>query len=77
VADSAWLVLREQGAIIEEAEDDDGDGEDEFKLDEKTALTEKIGLHLQDVDIAVGGGVDDDGTRKEIRRGEVEAPGLR
>jgi hypothetical protein len=78
VADSSWLILREQGAIIEEA-DDDGDGnvDMEDKFDEKDILAEKVGFHLQDID--VGAGVDlsnavdnDDGTRKEIRRGESE-----
>jgi hypothetical protein len=83
VADSTWLILREQGAIVEEA-DDDGDGglgtEDTF--DEKVA--EKVGLHLQDIDI--GAGLDtictmdnDYGHVKEIRQGESETdlPGSR
>jgi hypothetical protein len=77
VADSSWLILREQGAIVEEADDDEGSVDTEDKFDEKDVLAEKVGFHLQDIDI--GAGVDlsnavdnDDGTRKEIRRGESE-----
>jgi hypothetical protein len=77
VADSSWLILREQGAIVEEADDDEGGVDTEDKFDEKDVLAEKVGFHLQDIDI--GAGVDlsnavdnDDGTRKEIRRGESE-----
>lgn len=43
-------MFREQGAIIEEADDDDdgdGDGEPE-SFNEKDGLAEKIALHLQD-----------------------------
>lgn len=47
VADDAWLILREQGAIVEEADDDD-DG-----FNEKDALAEKVGLHLSEL----GGGI--------------------
>ena len=85
MADSTWLILREQGAIVEEA-DDDGDGglgtEDTF--DEKDAVAEKVGLHLQDIDIGAGldtiGTMDNDyGHVKEIRQGESEMdlPGSR
>jgi hypothetical protein len=79
VADSTWLTLREQGAIVEEADDDGDEGDlgTEDKLDEKDILAEKVGLHLQDIDI--GARVDitnvegqDDGTRKEIRLEESE-----
>ena len=77
MADSSWLILREQGAIVEEADDDEGGVDTEDKFDEKDVLAEKVGFHLQDIDI--GAGVDlsnavdnDDGTRKEIRRGESE-----
>ena len=38
VKDRAWLVLREQGAMIEEAVDDDGDGDG----DEKDVHEEKV-----------------------------------
>lgn len=49
VADRAWIVLRQEGAIIEEADDDDaGDGTEDI-FDEKDALAEKFGLHLQDI----------------------------
>jgi len=78
VADSSWLILREQGAIIEEADDDDESGVDtEDKFDEKDVLAEKVGFHLQEIDIGEGmdlsNEVDNDGgTRKEIRRGESE-----
>lgn len=41
-------MFREQGAIIEEADDEeDGDGEPE-SFNEKDGLAEKIALHLQD-----------------------------
>lgn len=46
MADTTWLVLREQGAIVEEADEDD-DVEDIFN--EKDALAEKLGLHLEDI----------------------------
>lgn len=49
VADSAWVILREEGAIIEEADDDDANDGTEETFDEKDALAEKIGLHLQDI----------------------------
>ena len=61
MADSTWLILREQGAIIEEA-DDNGEGgegslstEDQFN--EKDGLAEKIGLHLQTIKINAGLGL--------------------
>ncbi|KAG2134830.1 hypothetical protein DEU56DRAFT_808908 [Suillus clintonianus] len=48
VFESSYLVFREQGAIIEEADDEeDGDGDLE-SFDEKDGLAEKIALHLQD-----------------------------
>ncbi|KAG0702044.1 hypothetical protein DFH29DRAFT_923524 [Suillus ampliporus] len=48
VFEGAYLVFREQGAIIEEADDDeDGAGEPE-SFNEKDGLAEKIALHLQD-----------------------------
>jgi hypothetical protein len=46
VFEGSYLVFREQGAIIEEA-DEDGDGEPE-SFNEKDGLAEKIALHLQD-----------------------------
>jgi hypothetical protein len=55
VADSTWVILREEGAIVEEADDDDDESSvAEEGFDEKDALTEKIGLHLQDI----GAGLD-------------------
>jgi len=48
VFEDSYLTFREQGAIIEEADDDeDGDGEPE-SFNEKDTLAEKIALHLQD-----------------------------
>ncbi|THH03162.1 hypothetical protein EW145_g6477 [Phellinidium pouzarii] len=47
VVDNTWHILREQGAIVEEAIDDD-DGSDTGE--EKFALDEKIGLHNDDDD---------------------------
>lgn len=48
VFEGSYLVFREQGAIIEEADDDeDGDGEPE-SFNEKDGLAEKIALHLED-----------------------------
>lgn len=48
VFEGSYLVFREQGAIIEEADDEeDGDGEPE-SFNEKDGLAEKIALHLQD-----------------------------
>ena len=44
VADEAWLVLREQGAMIEEGEDDDAEVGGDF--DEKDTLLEKVDLHI-------------------------------
>ncbi|KAH8108778.1 hypothetical protein DFH11DRAFT_1710480 [Phellopilus nigrolimitatus] len=43
VVDNTWLVLREQGAVVEEAVDDDGDGSEGG--DEKILLNEKAGLY--------------------------------
>ena len=51
VAEDTWLVLREQGAMVEEAMDgEDGEGEDDGgELAEKVglalSLNEKVGLH--------------------------------
>lgn len=42
VADDAWAILREQGAMLEEDEDTHEEGE----FDEKDAMLENIGLHL-------------------------------
>jgi hypothetical protein len=53
VADSTWVILREEGAIIEEADDDDANDGTEEIFDEKDALAEKIGLHLQDVGVGL------------------------
>ncbi|KAF7983156.1 hypothetical protein HWV62_23376 [Athelia sp. TMB] len=47
VADEAWLVLREQGAMLEEGED--GDAEDGGEFDEKDALLEKVDLHISEL----------------------------
>lgn len=48
VFEGSYLVFREQGAIIEEADDEeDGDGEPE-SFNEKDGLAEKIALHLED-----------------------------
>jgi hypothetical protein len=48
VFEDSYLTFREQGAIIEEADDDeDGDGGPE-SFNEKDSLAEKIALHLQD-----------------------------
>lgn len=48
VFEGSYFVFREQGAIIEEADDEeDGDGEPE-SFNEKDGLAEKITLHLQD-----------------------------
>jgi hypothetical protein len=86
VADSTWLILREQGALVEEA-DDNGEGGEGMaaQFDEKDMLVEKIGLHLQNIDIGAGTELsnvdesDNDGTREEIKRGisEVDPLALR
>lgn len=47
VADDAWMDLREQGAMIEEGDGDDADGDGNF--DEKDAMLEKVGLHLSEL----------------------------
>ncbi|KAG2356092.1 hypothetical protein BDR07DRAFT_1301381 [Suillus spraguei] len=48
VFEGSYLMFREQGAVIEEAdEDEDGDREPE-SFNEKDGLAEKIALHLQD-----------------------------
>jgi hypothetical protein len=83
MADSTWLILREQGALVEEA-DDNGEGGEGMaaKFDEKDMLVEKIGLHLQNIDIGAGTELsnvdesDNDGTRKEIKRGILEVDPL-
>ena len=86
MADSTWLILREQGALVEEA-DDNGEGGEGMaaQFDEKDMLVEKIGLHLQNIDIGAGTELsnvdesDNDGTREEIKRGisEVDPLALR
>ncbi|KAI5122616.1 hypothetical protein M0805_008706 [Coniferiporia weirii] len=54
VVENAWLVLREQGAVVEEAIDDggddgdDGDGDGSETADEKVVLDEKVGMHDDD-----------------------------
>jgi len=70
VFERSYLVFREQGAIIEEADDDDEDGIGEPEsFDEKSGLAEKIALHLQgqqrgvnvaDVHPSVSGGTEVD-----------------
>lgn len=40
--DRTWGVLREEGAIVEEAAEGDDDGD----YDEKVSLAEKVALHL-------------------------------
>ena len=54
MADSTWLILRQQGVIVEEADEDEGNEgslgtEDVF--DEKDACAEKVALDLQDIGI--------------------------
>ncbi|KII87677.1 hypothetical protein PLICRDRAFT_54749 [Plicaturopsis crispa FD-325 SS-3] len=50
VADRTWLVLREQGALVEEADEEDGDGDDGQHYDEKDGIVaEKVALQLQDM----------------------------
>lgn len=68
VADSSWLVLREQGALVEEAVDGDGDGDE--KYNEKDVLAGEA-VH----DIVVGVVSEDDGgdVRKEVNR--IDADG--
>ncbi|GLB39648.1 putative vacuolar sorting protein 39 domain 2 [Lyophyllum shimeji] len=54
VKDRTWLILREDGMIIEEAvsdEDDDGGGGPE-SFDEKGGLAEKLALRLSDLALA-------------------------
>ena len=81
MADSTWLILLQQGVVVEEADEDEGDEGGglgtEDKVDEKDVLAEKIALHLQA--IGIGGGVDvtnleghDDRIGKEIRLGRSE-----
>jgi hypothetical protein len=78
VADSTWLILREQGAIVEEADEDGEENEGRLgtkdKFDEKGALAEKVGLHLQNISARVDmtNVEDNDDGRKEIRLGESE-----
>ena len=77
--DSTWLILWQQGAIVEEAGEDEGDNcsfRAEDESDEKDVPAEKVALHLQNIGI---GGVDvtnlegyDIGTGKEIRLGRPE-----
>ena len=68
VADNSWLVLREQGALVEEADDDDGDGDENFN--EKDVLA---GGAVHDIVIGVVGEDDEGGIRKEVSR--VDADG--
>ncbi|KAG6916344.1 hypothetical protein DXG01_007235 [Tephrocybe rancida] len=46
IKDRTWLILREEGAIVEEPVDQDGDGADPESFNEKQGLEEKLGLHL-------------------------------
>jgi hypothetical protein len=69
VADSTWLIFRQQGAIVKEA--DGGNRGTEGKFDENDVLAEKVALHLQDINI--GGGMDvtnleghDEGERNSV-----------
>ena len=48
VFERSHLVFREQGAVIEEADEDEDDGGEPESFDEKDGLREKIALHLQD-----------------------------
>ena len=41
-------MFREQGAMIEEADDDEDDAGESESFNEKDGLAEKIALHLQD-----------------------------
>lgn len=71
VADSSWLVLREQGALVEEAEDDDGgDGDGDDNYNEKDVLARSA---VHDIVVGVVGEDDRDGIRKEVSR--VDADG--
>jgi len=72
VADSTWDILREEGAIIEEA-DDDGEDNGVEGFNEKDALAEKVGLHLQE--IGVGLGVEDMGDGGDVMRKEQASRG--
>jgi len=52
VADDAWLVLREAGALVEEAAEDGDDSEGGGpsagqSFDEKAGMAEKVAVHLQ------------------------------
>ncbi|OAX35918.1 hypothetical protein K503DRAFT_793639 [Rhizopogon vinicolor AM-OR11-026] len=47
VFERSYLVFGEQGAIIEEADDDEDDDGEPESFDEKGGLAEKIALHLQ------------------------------
>ena len=72
VADSSWLVLREQGALVEEADDDDDGGESDGDetYSEKDALTDGA-VH----DIVVG--EDDGGGVKQKVDADGDPPFLR
>ena len=65
VAERTWAILRDEGAVIEEAVDDDDDPADEKAGGEHGAvekvalglhLDEKVGLHGYDVGAEDGGG---------------------
>jgi hypothetical protein len=58
VFEDSYLVFREQGAIIEEADDDEDGGGEPESFNEKDGLAEKIALHLQDQQRSEGGVVD-------------------
>lgn len=67
VADNSWLVLREQGALVEEADDDDGDGDENFN--EKDVLG---GGLVHDIVIGVVGEDDESGVRKKVSRVDAD-----
>ncbi|KAG5651341.1 hypothetical protein H0H81_009029 [Sphagnurus paluster] len=46
VKDRTWLILREEGMIVEEAAEDDDPGTEPASFDEKHELLEKVALHL-------------------------------
>jgi hypothetical protein len=46
VKDQTWLILREEGMVVEEALDDEDDGHD-TDYDEKNGIVEKISAGAQ------------------------------
>ncbi|KAJ6596948.1 hypothetical protein DFH09DRAFT_106793 [Mycena vulgaris] len=48
VKDNTWLILREEGMVVEEALDEEDDGGAEADYDEKNGVVEKIGAGLQE-----------------------------